>query len=189
MAISVISFFQNAAYLARIGLDVTGAVLKSLNNFGSTKKVMIQSSNSSVLEEFKAEKSYELVYYIDELVQDVLNSTIQDIKSFADSVVLKKSSIFLDHSSFLTRATDTVQKFHSFGIPVYAKLFANEFVSQAWDFFSDAHVELNAFVQGGEIDGIITGFPKTAATYKSKSRSVMLHNHIYASSLYLKQYT
>ncbi|KAL9690133.1 hypothetical protein QQ045_010528 [Rhodiola kirilowii] len=161
---------ENAAYLARIGLDVTGAVLKSLSTSGfdslTTKKVMIQSTNSSVLEEFKAKKAYELVYYIDELVQDVLNSTITDIKSFAHSVVLTKGSVFLDHSSFLTRATNTVQKFHSFGVPVYVRLFANEFVSQAWDYFSDAHVELNTFVQGGEIDGIITGFPKTAAIYK-----------------------
>ncbi|CAM9003846.1 unnamed protein product [Rhodiola kirilowii] len=161
---------ENAAYLARIGLDVTGAVLKSLSTSGfdslTTKKVMIQSTNSSVLEEFKAKKAYELVYYINELVRDVLNSTITDIKSFADSVVLTKGSVFLDHSSFLTRATNTVQKFHSFGVPVYVGVFANEFVSQAWDFFSDAHVELNSFVQGGEIDGIITAFPKTAASYK-----------------------
>ncbi|MCH99901.1 glycerophosphoryl diester phosphodiesterase family protein, partial [Trifolium medium] len=43
--------------------------------------------------------------------------------------------------------------------------FSNEFVSQAWDFYSDSTVEINSFVQGVEIDGIITDFPKTASRY------------------------
>ncbi|CAM8997264.1 unnamed protein product [Rhodiola kirilowii] len=166
----VLISIENAAFLARRGLGVTDAVLGALSKAGfdapTAKKVMIQSTNSSVLEEFRAKNKYELVYYIDELVRDVLNSTIHGIKGFADAVVLEKGSVFLDDSKFLTGATDTIRKFHSFNIPVYVRLFANEFVSQAWDFFSDPHVELNTFALAGKIDGIITAFPRTAAAYK-----------------------
>uniref|UniRef100_A0A7N0U282 glycerophosphodiester phosphodiesterase n=1 Tax=Kalanchoe fedtschenkoi TaxID=63787 RepID=A0A7N0U282_KALFE len=166
----VLLSIENAAYLARKGLGVTDAVLDSLTKAGfdapTSKKVMIQSTNSSVLEEFKGKNKYELVYFIDELVRDVLNSTIQDIKSFADSVVLTKGSVFIDHSAFLTEATDTIEKFHASNVHVYTRLFVNEFISQAWDFFSDAHVELNSFVQGAGVDGIITAFPKTAISFR-----------------------
>lgn len=157
---------ENAAYLAeKQGLGVTDAVLDALRNTSGIKKVMIQSSNSSVLNKFKGSK-YELVYAVDEDIRDMDNLTITDIKKFATSVAISKASVFPARSAFLTGMTDIVSRLKAFNLSVYVGIFRNEFVSQAWDFYSDANVELNNYVQGAEIDGVITEFPATAARYK-----------------------
>lgn len=166
-------FFQHAAYLAEEqGLSVTDAVLNALSKAGfdnlTAPKVLIQSSNSSVLQKFKEKNNYELVYKIDEKIRSIDEPTLKDIKSFADSVVINKASVFPDNSLFLTGSTDVVKKLQSYKLPVYVETFSNEFVSQAWDFFSDATVEVNSYVTGANVDGVITDFPATAARYKSK---------------------
>lgn len=165
--------FQNAAYLAeRRQLSVTDAVLSALSEAGfdnqTTPRVLIQSSNSSVLTKFKGKQNYELVYKIGEPIGDVDDSSLEDIKKFAQSVVVEKDSVFPVNQLFLTGTTDVVTKLRSAKLAVYVETFSNEFVSQAWDYFSDATVEINSFVMGASIDGVITGFPKTAARYKSK---------------------
>ncbi|KAK9269238.1 hypothetical protein L1049_001008 [Liquidambar formosana] len=103
------------------GLGVTDAVLDALSKAGydnqTAKKVMIQSTNSSVLLKFKEKNNYELVYEVDENIRDALNSTVEEIKSFAHSVVMQ-----------LWKSTHMLWKL--------------------------------------EIDGVITDFPKTAASYK-----------------------
>ncbi|XP_048129891.1 glycerophosphodiester phosphodiesterase GDPDL3 [Rhodamnia argentea] len=162
---------ENAAYLAKDqSLSITDAVLDALSKAGfnnqTGKKVMIKSTNSSVLMKIKENANYELVYEVDENIRDATNATVLDIKDFADSVVVKKTSVFPTNEAFLTGVTDVVTKLHAFKLPVYVQTFSNEFVSQAWDFFSDATVEVNSFVMGGEIDGVITDFPKTSASYK-----------------------
>lgn len=162
---------ENAAYLAeRQGLRVTNAVLDALNKAGYDKsgpqKVMIQSTHSSVLMEFKGNSKYERVYKVKEDIYDALDSAVKDIKTFADSVVIGKSSVFPENSAFLVNSTKTVSKLHSFNLSVYVETFSNEFVSQAWDYYSDAFVEINSFVIGAKVDGIITDFPKTADRYR-----------------------
>jgi hypothetical protein len=127
---------------------------------------MIQSTDSSVLKEFKDKNNYELVYWVDEGIRGAANSTIEEIKSFADSVVIGKTSVFPDNELFLTGSTDVVTKLQAFKLPVYVETFNNEFVSQAWDFFSDATVEINSYYKGAGINGVITDFPKTSARYK-----------------------
>lgn len=160
---------ENAAYLAKQGLGVTGAVLDALSKAGynnqTAKKVMIQSSDSSVLEEFKKSR-YEPVYYVDNDISDIQNSTLLEIKTFAKSVVLTKSSVFPSDDAFVIGQTDVVQKLQSANLPVYVRLFNNEFVSQAWDFFSDSSAELNNYVLGAGVDGVITEYPGTAARYR-----------------------
>lgn len=165
--------FQHAAYLAeKRDLSVIDAVLSALTKAGfdnqTTPRVLIQSSNSSVLTKFKGKQNYELVYNIDERIGDVDDSSLEDIKKFAQSVVVDKDSVFPENNLFLTGVTDVVTKLHSAKLAVYVETFSNEFVSQAWDFFSDGTVEINSFVVGASIDGVITDFPKTAARYKSK---------------------
>lgn len=164
---------QKASFLAEQGLDVTDAVLDALSKNGydnqKVKRVMIQSSNSAVLIKIKEKRNFEFVYVVDEVIRDALNSTMLDIKKFADSVVISKKSVFgRDNIGFLTGVTNVVPKLKAFKLPVYVGLFQNEFFPQAWDFFSDAHVELNSFVVGADIDGVITDFPKTANKYRSK---------------------
>lgn len=171
--IYVFFYVQHAPYLAENrGLGVIDAVLDVLSKAGysdqTTLRVMIQSANSSVLTKIKESSNYELVYEVDEEISDAENSTVEDIKSFAHSVVVSKRSVLPINAFFLTTMTNTVAKLHAFNLSVYVKLFRNEYVSQAWDFYSDATVEINTFVMLADIDGVITDFPRTAATYKSK---------------------
>ncbi|KAL8131694.1 hypothetical protein AgCh_007580 [Apium graveolens] len=176
----VVIRIQEASFLAEQGLDVTDAVLDALSKNGyddqKVKRVMIQSSNSAVLIKIKEKRKFEFVYEVDEVIRDALNSTMLDIKKFADSVVINKKSVFSrDGLGFLTGVTNVVPKLKAFKLPVYVRLFQNEFFPQSWDFFSDAHVELNSFVVGAEIDGVITDFPKTANLYR-RNRCLGLGN-------------
>ncbi|XP_004294052.1 PREDICTED: glycerophosphodiester phosphodiesterase GDPDL3-like [Fragaria vesca subsp. vesca] len=167
----VIIGIEYAAYLIeKKGLSVTDAVITELNKAGfgnqTALDVMIQSTNSSVLMKFKEKTKYKLVYEIEEDIGGAPDKTVQDIKKFANAVVIKKTSVFPENQEFVTGVTDVVTKLQGFKIPIYVELFSNEFVSQAWDFFSDPSVEINSFVTGPVIDGVITDFPKTAARYK-----------------------
>ncbi|KAF9666499.1 hypothetical protein SADUNF_Sadunf16G0235500 [Salix dunnii] len=162
---------ENAAYLIETeGLPVTTKVLDVLSKAGydnqTSKKVMIESTNSSVLMKFKDKKNYEVVYRIEEDIRDAQDAALKDIKGFADSVVISKSSVFPDSGSFLSGATNVVPRLQSHGLSVYVETFSNEFVSQAWDYFSDPTVEINSFVVGANINGVITEFPLTSARYK-----------------------
>ncbi|KAI4306168.1 hypothetical protein L6164_029469 [Bauhinia variegata] len=165
---------ENAAYLAeKEGLDVIGAVLGALNASGYSQpgkqKVLIQSSDSSVLLKIKGNANYELVYEVDKDFRDAMDSAVADIKNFAHAVVLDKASVFTENNFFLTGSTKIVPKLKAANLSVYVETFSNEFVSQAWDFFSDSTVEINSYVIGADIDGVITDFPKTANRYKRNS--------------------
>ncbi|CAN6987695.1 unnamed protein product [Brassica rapa subsp. trilocularis] len=162
---------ENAAYLReKQGLDVVKAVLDALTETGysnrTTTKVMIQSTNSSVLVDFKKQSQYETVYKVEETIRDILDSAIEDIKTFASAVVIGKSSVFPVVDGFVTGQTNVVERLQKSQLPVYVELFQNEFVSQPFDFFSDATVEINSYVTGPGINGTITEFPFTAARYR-----------------------
>ncbi|CAK9149087.1 unnamed protein product [Ilex paraguariensis] len=174
------SLAQNAAYLATQGLGVTDAVLNAISESGfnnqTVKKVMIQSTNSSVLIKFKEKSNYELVYRVDENIRDALNDTILELRKFANSVVISKSSVFPNDMEYSTGVvTDVVSKLQAFNLPAYVQLFSNEFVSQAWDFLSDPYVEINTFVMTVGNDGVITDYPATAAKYR-RNRCLGLGN-------------
>jgi len=169
----VLFCYQNAAYLAeKQGLSVTNVVIEALRKAGYDKpgsqKVYIQSTNSSVLLKFKEKTKYELVYEIDESVGDATNAAAEDIKSFASSVVINKNSVYPQNAGYVTTQTNIVEKLKASHLSVFVETFSNEFVSQAWDFFSDSTVEINTFIQGAGINGVITDFPKTAHRYSSK---------------------
>ncbi|KAG2330436.1 hypothetical protein Bca4012_019975 [Brassica carinata] len=163
---------ENAVYLReKQGLDVVKAVLDTLMETGysngTTKtKVMIQSTNSSVLVDFKKQSKYETVYKVEEKIVDISDSAIEDIKKFANAVVIRKESVFSLFDSFITNQTKVVEKLQKSKLPVYVELFQNEFVSQPYDFFSDPTVEINSYITGVGINGTITEFPLTAARYK-----------------------
>ncbi|KAJ0262266.1 Glycerophosphodiester phosphodiesterase domain-containing protein [Hirschfeldia incana] len=163
---------ENSAYLReKKGLDVVKAVLDALTETGysngiTTTKVMIQSTESSVLVDFKKQSNYETVYKVEEKIGDFSDSAIQDIRKLANAVVIGKETVFSLFDAFINRQTNVVEKLQKSKLPVYVELFQNEFVSQPYDFFSDATVEINSYVTGAGIDGIITEFPFTAARYK-----------------------
>ena len=172
LTIRLVTFFfvfQNAVYLReKQGLDVVKAVLDTLTETGyrngtTRTKVMIQPTNSSILVDFKKKSKFETVYKVEEEIRDIKDSAIEDIKKFANAVVITKSSVFPDVGSFVTGQTNVVERLQKSKLPVYVELFQNEFVSQAYDFFSDATVEINSYITGAGINGTITEFPLTAA--------------------------
>ncbi|KAL0682636.1 hypothetical protein Bca4012_049484 [Brassica carinata] len=166
---SVLISLENAVYLReKQGLDVVKAVLDTLTETGyrngtTRTKVMIQPTNSSILVDFKKKSKFETVYKVEEEIRDIKDSAIEDIKKFANAVVITKSSVFPDVGSFVTGQTNVVERLQKSKLPVYVELFQNEFVSQAYDFFSDATVEINSYITGAGINGTITEFPLTAA--------------------------
>lgn len=91
------------------------------------------------------------------------------MKKFASSVIIGKRSVFPTDQLFLTGATEVVPKLQAFDLAAYVEPFSNEFVSQAWDFFSDPYVEINTFSTAMGINAIITDYPATSARYKSKT--------------------
>ncbi|KAG6504471.1 hypothetical protein ZIOFF_036804 [Zingiber officinale] len=153
----------------RLRFDVVESVISALNYAGydnTSLQVMIQSPNSSVLEMFKQLTQYKLVYKIDYTIRDADPSSVSDIKTFAHAVALSQDSIYPELNLYITGETGLIPKFHAAGLDVYVYLFQNEFLSQPWDFLSDATVMINTYSVGAGVDGIITDFPGTGRRYK-----------------------
>ncbi|KAJ0965155.1 hypothetical protein J5N97_026293 [Dioscorea zingiberensis] len=167
---------ENAAFLVeRLGFSVVDAVISALNITGyndhPTQRVMIQSSNSSVLVKFKQQTNYNLSYRVDEYISNADDSTITNIAKFAHSVAIKKNSIFPSNYNYITGQTGVVPRLHSAGLEVYVHILRNEFVTHAWDYFMDPYVEINSFVQTAGVDGIITDSPRTTKLYRRNTCS------------------
>lgn len=166
---------QNAAFLAKsLGIDIVDSVTKALSAAGfdnqPTKEVLIQSKDSAVLVKLKQQKTKcKLVYTLPSGIGDAYNSSLKDIKKFAEAVVVDRKSVFTLSSDFIIRQNRLVQDLQSAGLAVYAQVFRNEFVAQPLDFFGDATVEINYYDQTFNLSGLITDFPKTVRRYKSKS--------------------
>ncbi|KAH0942692.1 LOW QUALITY PROTEIN: hypothetical protein HID58_002329, partial [Brassica napus] len=136
------------------GLDVVKAVLDTLTETGYsnsiTTKVIIQSTNSSLTSRSRADRR--------------LCTKLK--KPPASAVVIGKSSVFPEIDGFVTGQTNVVERLQKSQLPVYVELFQNEFVSQPFDFFSEATIEINSYVTGPGINGIMTEFPFKAERYR-----------------------
>jgi glycerophosphoryl diester phosphodiesterase len=111
---------------------------------------------------------YDLVYMINEEVRDAAPSSLTDIKKFASAVSVDTGSVFPESHHFTMYKTNLVQTLQNAGLSVYVYTLMNEFASQAYDFFSDATVQINWYVTAAGVDGLITEFPATARRYKCK---------------------
>ncbi|KAJ0246022.1 Glycerophosphodiester phosphodiesterase GDPDL7 [Hirschfeldia incana] len=161
---------QNAAYLAsQKGLGIVDGVKSALTNSTldkqSTQKVLIQSDDSSVLSSFEAVPPYTRVLSIDKEIGDAPKPSVDEIKKHAEAVNLKRSSLVTISESFATGKTNVVEEMHKGNISVYVSVLRNEYISIAFDYFSDPTVELATFIAGNGVDGVITEFPATATRY------------------------
>ncbi|KAG6628057.1 glycerophosphodiester phosphodiesterase GDPDL6 isoform X2 [Carya illinoinensis] len=161
---------QNAAYLAsKKGLDIVGAVNTALSNATfdkqSTQQVLIQSDDTSVLSKFMNVPTYKRVLLIEEKIGDAPKQPMEEIKKFADAVAIARSSIILMNDFFTTAMTNVVAEFQKANISVYVYVLRNEYITLAFDYFSDPIMEIATFVDGVGVDGIITEYPGTASKY------------------------
>lgn len=164
---------QNAGYLAsKKGLDIVGAVSTALSNATfdkqATQQVLIQSDDTSVLSKFKDIPSYKKVLLIQDVVGDVPIQTVEEIKKHAQAVNLHKNSIVEVSNSLLTRVTNVVKELKGANLTVFVHTLKNEYLSLAFDYWSDANIEVATYIQTGEVDGIVTDFPATASRFISK---------------------
>ncbi|GLJ48116.1 hypothetical protein SUGI_1015960 [Cryptomeria japonica] len=158
---------QNARYLAKQGLDVINATIAALEKAGygnMTDKVMIQSEDSAVLHKFRQQTTYKLVYQIN-LDVSVPDSTIKEIKGFADGVTLARAIVLTSSEFFLMDAENVVSRMHLNNLTVFIFRLRNEYPTLAFDYFSDSTMEINTFVNVAKPDGLFTEFPATANAY------------------------
>ena len=130
--------------------------------------MLIQSDDSSVLSSFAAVPPYTRVLTIDKEIGDAPKPSIDEIKKHAEAVNLKRSSLVTTSESFATGKTNVVEEMHKGNISVYVSVLRNEYLSIAFDYFSDPTVEIATFIAGNGVDGVVTEFPVTATRYLSK---------------------
>ncbi|MED6113856.1 hypothetical protein PIB30_074739 [Stylosanthes scabra] len=163
---------QNAAFLAsNRSLDIVGAVSSALSNASfdkeSTKQVLIQSDDSQVLTKFKDIPSYKRVLLVADKIGDIPRPTADEIKKYADGVNLAKGDVFSlqGGGSLLGGMTNVVKELKDANLTVFVHNLKNEFISLAFDFWSDPNIAMATFIQTAKVDGIVTDFPATASRY------------------------
>nr|VDC91097.1 unnamed protein product [Brassica rapa] len=110
------------------------------------------------------------MYRVDKDIQNVTDSAINAILSFAGTIVISMNSVLPYNRGGLVRLkkADVVPRLKVRGVRVFVDTFSNEFVTQPLDLFSDSTVEVDFFFQTAKIDGIITELRVTSARYKNK---------------------
>ncbi|KAF4347928.1 hypothetical protein F8388_016660 [Cannabis sativa] len=161
---------ENAAYIAsNKNLDIVAKVATALTNATfdkqSTQQVLIQSDDTSVLSKFKGIPAYKRVLKIKEKIGDAPKASVDEIKKYAEAVTIPRSSIVKVNDFFTVGFTDVVKEMKAANLSVYVYQFRNEYVSLAFDYFSDPIVEIATYVQSVQADGLITDFPGTASKY------------------------
>ncbi|KAL5100973.1 hypothetical protein RYX36_005300 [Vicia faba] len=161
---------ENAAYLAsKKGLDIVGTISAALSNATfdkqATQQVLIQSDDSSVLSKYKGIPSYKRVLLVENKIGDATKESVDEIKKYAEAVNLRKTSLVKASGSLLTGMTNVVKEMKDANLTVYVHTLRNEFISLAFDYWSDPNVEISTYIHSAKVDGIITDFPATTSRY------------------------
>ncbi|KAG8064844.1 hypothetical protein GUJ93_ZPchr0004g39361 [Zizania palustris] len=162
---------EHAAFVAEeLGFDMVDAVIKALEAAGYNKqtapKVMIESSNSSVLVKFKQQTKYDLVYMINEEVKDATPSSLAVIKKFADAVSVEGSCIFPENHHLTTYQTNLVRIPTECWSPSLCLYSYERVCFSAIRLLLRCHRTDQRVCSGAGVDGVITEFPATARRYK-----------------------
>ncbi|KAE8700427.1 Glycerophosphodiester phosphodiesterase GDPDL6 [Hibiscus syriacus] len=163
---------ENAAYLAsKKGLDIIDTVNKALKNASLDKvKVMIQSDNSSVLKKYSSDLGYKRLLHLKNPISKVAKSVPEEIKKFADAVVVPRPSLIeINEGGFTKATTNVLKEMHDVNVSVYVSVMRNEFVAIPFDFYADPTMELATYNVELNVDGFVTEFPATASRYLRSS--------------------
>ncbi|MCL7051716.1 hypothetical protein MKW94_023766 [Papaver nudicaule] len=161
---------KNAAILAKKGFDVTEVVTSALANATldkqSTQQVLIKSDDTSVLAKYKNVPTYKRVLNIVETIGKVTQQSVDEIKKFADAVVVHRPSVVVTtQSGFTTDYTDVVTNLRAANLTVYIATLTNEFTSIPMDFYSDPVLEISTYASDFGVDGLVTDYPATANAF------------------------
>jgi len=160
---------EDAPYLATRGLGLVDAVSGALVNASydkeSKQKVFIESDDSSVLSAFKKFPTFKRVLTIDPIISDASKPSVDDIREFADVVMVTRGSLVKVNGFFLTGFTDLAAKLQAANLTVHVGVLRNEFTNFGFDYFADPMIEIATYSSAIVVDGLVTEFPATATSY------------------------
>lgn len=130
--------------------------------------MFIESDDSSVLSAFKKFPAFKRVLTVGTIISDASKPSVDEIKEFADVVMVTRGSLVKVNGFFLTGFTDLVANLHAANLTVHVGALRNEFTNFGFDYFADPMVEIATYSAALVVDGIVTEFPATATTYFSK---------------------
>ena len=105
---------------------------------------------------------------IEDKIGDAPKQTVDEIKKYADAMNLPKSTVMKASGSLLTGMTNVVKELKDANITIFVHTLRNEYISLAFDYWSDPNVEIATYIHSTKVDGIVTDFPGTASRYMSK---------------------
>ncbi|XP_022133140.1 glycerophosphodiester phosphodiesterase GDPDL6-like [Momordica charantia] len=158
---------QHASYLAaKKGLDIIEIVTNSLKNATlENQRVFIRSDDTSVLSNFQKIPNYTRVLTVDTKIGDAPMKPLEEIRHHAQAVAIPRASVIKITNYFTTGVTKVVKEMQAANLTVFVFVMRNEYVSLAYDFFSESTMEIATYVDLFHVDGVITEFPKSASRY------------------------
>ena len=148
----------------------------------STLDVYIRSDDTSVLTAFKTNfPTFIRVLTVDGKYGEVPKKVADEIKIYADAVAVPRSALVEITNYFTVRNTGVVAQLKSADLSVFVYVIRNEYVSLAFDYYSQASLEISTYVDFFHVDGVITDFPYTAKRYISndpKLRTQLVKTYI-----------
>lgn len=105
---------------------------------------------------------------LEDKIGDAPKQTVDEIKKYAEAVNLPKTSVVKASNSLLTGMTNVAKEMKDANLTVFVHTLRNEYVTLAFDYWSDPNVEIATYVHSANVNGIVTDFPATASRYMSK---------------------
>lgn len=121
-----------------------------------------------MLSKFQNVPAYKRVLFLKDEISDAPRKPVEEIKKYADAVILPRFSIVPTTDGFAVTTTKVVDEMHAANLSAYVQVLRNEFITLPFDYFSDPTIEVATYTAAIGVDGIITEYPATANRYLSK---------------------